>query len=217
MSLMSVGGKADGGVDLVGWWWLPYSFKQSVAGHSELNSVKGTIPRRRLRVVAQCKAEEKKISPKYVRELEGVSFRYSHLGSMGHLPTAFEEMNQMSTQDSPRGTPVIALLLSSSPFSKSAIMRAQSSPLPIMLMHLPTPEQAHAGGESRDQIEGTAMLNPALASEGGLLDGALEIRWERRISQSPSISADDSLGRLAIWWEGKRLKPWTPDMSLAQS
>jgi hypothetical protein len=56
MSLVRVGGKADGGVDLLGWWWLP--------------------ARRRVRVLGQCKAEKKKLGPNYVREMEGVLHRH---------------------------------------------------------------------------------------------------------------------------------------------
>ena len=32
--------------------------------------------RRRIKVIAQCKAEKKKLGPKYVRELEGVLHHY---------------------------------------------------------------------------------------------------------------------------------------------
>ncbi|KIJ63758.1 hypothetical protein HYDPIDRAFT_71022, partial [Hydnomerulius pinastri MD-312] len=62
MSLRRVGGKSDGGIDLVGWWWLPFSDSRYPDG----------LHRRRLRIVAQCKAEKKKFSPNYVREMEGV-------------------------------------------------------------------------------------------------------------------------------------------------
>ena len=61
MSLKRVGGCGDGGIDMLGWWWIPKFTKEK---------------RRRIRVIVQCKAEKKKISPKYVRELEGVLLRY---------------------------------------------------------------------------------------------------------------------------------------------
>ncbi|EEB89062.1 hypothetical protein MPER_12892 [Moniliophthora perniciosa FA553] len=67
MSLTRVGGKEDGGIDLIGWWWIPEGAKES-------NAVDFSR-RKRVRVVAQCKAEKKKIGPGYVRELEGVVFR----------------------------------------------------------------------------------------------------------------------------------------------
>src|ERR1700733_5325925 len=58
MSLRRVGGKSDGGIDLLGWWWLPPTDPSA-----------SEVMRRRIRVIAQCKAEKKKIGPKYVREM----------------------------------------------------------------------------------------------------------------------------------------------------
>lgn len=62
MDLQKVGGKGDSGVDLRGWWHLPPL-------GSESDSVGGR--RRRIRVIAQCKAESKTMGPRVVRELEG--------------------------------------------------------------------------------------------------------------------------------------------------
>ncbi|KII91179.1 hypothetical protein PLICRDRAFT_173071 [Plicaturopsis crispa FD-325 SS-3] len=70
MSLRRVGGKSDGGIDLQGWWWLPPLDRPS----GERGADTG---RRRLRVLAQCKAEKKKKGPNYVREMEGVLYRVS--------------------------------------------------------------------------------------------------------------------------------------------
>lgn len=53
MDLAQVGGANDGGVDLRGWWRVPFK-------------------PRRIRVIAQCKAEAKPLGPRAVRELEGV-------------------------------------------------------------------------------------------------------------------------------------------------
>jgi hypothetical protein len=53
MHLRHVGGRGDGGVDLVGWWFV----------------------QRRFRVLAQCKAEKRQFGPRYVREMEGVFYR----------------------------------------------------------------------------------------------------------------------------------------------
>lgn len=65
MDLTRVGGKGDGGIDLRGQWKLPgLHHLQPPARDSD-----GVV---RFRVLAQCKAEQKKVGPKTVREMEGV-------------------------------------------------------------------------------------------------------------------------------------------------
>jgi hypothetical protein len=66
MSLSRVGGKSDGGIDLQGWWWLPFA----------PNAFIDPAYRQRVRVFAQCKAEKKKTGPKYIREMEGTLHRH---------------------------------------------------------------------------------------------------------------------------------------------
>src|ERR1700728_1615512 len=76
MSLKHVGGKSDGGIDLVGWWLLPSRIENDPP---QRTSVVGVDPEtyRHIRVIAQCKAEKKKVGPVYVRELEGAFSRYT--------------------------------------------------------------------------------------------------------------------------------------------
>ncbi|KAJ7039851.1 hypothetical protein C8F04DRAFT_281130 [Mycena alexandri] len=191
MSLRRVGGKSDGGIDLMGWWWLPPTEFES----GDARNVPAA-KRRRLRVLAQCKAEKKKASPKYVREMEGVLHRYMSLlnspPSSGDAPAASQY-------------PLVALLVSESPFTKSTVLRAQSSPVPFFLLHIPplpdpdATEECESDEETASMI-GSAVWNPALVR--GLLDGKMEARWER----SPS-----GVGRPGLWWGGKRLQSWTPD------
>jgi len=107
MSLRSVGGRSDGGIDLQGWWWLPIAHNQQ---------------RQRIRVFAQCKAEKKKIGPKYIRELEGVLHRLI-------TPT----------------TPSVALFISESQFSKETLLRAHSSNIPFFLLHIPQAQNQTIG------------------------------------------------------------------------
>ncbi|KAJ6499590.1 hypothetical protein C8R47DRAFT_1211879 [Mycena vitilis] len=194
MSLRRVGGKSDGGIDLMGWWWLPPPSSESANPQ--------TVPaqdRRRFRVLAQCKAEKKRVSPKYVREMEGVLHRYMALAN-----------STTTGAESPTSKyPLVALLVSESPFTKSTLLRAQSSPVPFFLLHIPPlPDPTADGhGDSDSDAEdeeanriGSAVWNPALVR--GLLQGKMEARWER----SPT-----GPGRPGLWWGGKRLQSWTPD------
>lgn len=83
MSLRRVGGAGDGGVDLRGSWYVPPDTlgagpSRRRASSTSLDSpvgggeASGREAWRRLRVVAQCKAEKKGLGPRAVRELEGV-------------------------------------------------------------------------------------------------------------------------------------------------
>ncbi|KAF8271841.1 hypothetical protein EI94DRAFT_1777240 [Lactarius quietus] len=100
MSLTRVGGSNDGGVDLIGWWWVPGCEETTI-----------TSNRRRLRILAQCKAEKRKMGPGYLRELEGVVYRHE--------------------------APTVALLISESAFTRGCLLAATASPLPFLLVHLP--------------------------------------------------------------------------------
>jgi hypothetical protein len=198
MSLRRVGGKSDGGIDLMGWWWLPAP--ESLPSDLQNQNASGSGPnRRRLRVLAQCKAEKKKASPKYVREMEGVLHRYmSLLNSPVSLGAGVSSTSQY---------PLVALLVSESPFTKSTLLRAQSSPVPFFLLHIPPLPDPNVPREELDPDEepnkiGSAVWNPALVR--GLLGSQMEARWER----SPS-----GTGRPGLWWGGQRLQSWTPDGS----
>jgi hypothetical protein len=130
MALRRIGGRSDGGIDLVGWWWLPFAGSNPGA----LPDPHGLL-RRRLRVLAQCKAEKKKFSPKYVREMEGVWHLHSSAPSI------------------PSPHPTVALLLSESPFSRATVLNAYRSTVPFLLIHLPC--------ESSSSM-GSVCPNPAL-------------------------------------------------------
>uniref|UniRef100_A0A8H7XPL4 Restriction endonuclease type IV Mrr domain-containing protein n=1 Tax=Psilocybe cubensis TaxID=181762 RepID=A0A8H7XPL4_PSICU len=127
MSLKRVGGKEDGGIDLVGWWWLPYD--DDTAGSTAYTK------RRRIRVLGQCKAEKKKMGPSFVRELEGVLYRFITMPST--LPGLVDEEKPDVSIPGQAHIPMVALLISESPFTKSALLRAHSSPIPFFMLHLP--------------------------------------------------------------------------------
>ena len=185
MSLTRVGGRNDGGIDLQGWWWLP-----------GLGNVKGPqwespdgIIRRRIRVLAQCKAEKKKLGPHYIREMEGV---------LARLKLGGEE-------------PIVGVFVSQSPFTRSAILRAFSSSLPFFLLHLPPETQEEVDETDQGSEEGAheglsshigaAVWNPALGASNGLLQGRIEVRWERSF---------DGLGRPGLWFKGQKLQGFIP-------
>ncbi|KAI0646459.1 hypothetical protein C8Q79DRAFT_671454 [Trametes meyenii] len=194
MSLRRVGGKGDGGVDLQGWWWLPAECFAQRGPSSD------ATPRKRIRVVAQCKAEEKKIGPRYIREFEGTVLRHS-----AYLPSPSQE----------RAPALVGVFLSTSPFTKASLLQAYSSPIPLALLHLPETPQKPSNAAVPDtlfsepifplesKLLGTLVFNPALNGTTGLLRGSVEPRWER---------APDTIGgRPGIWNHGTRIQSWTPE------
>ncbi|KZO98475.1 hypothetical protein CALVIDRAFT_511894 [Calocera viscosa TUFC12733] len=201
MSIRRVGGASDGGIDLQGWWWLPppATVSDPSASVGVLYTDAGE-PRRRIRVIAQCKAESKKMGPNYVREMEGVLHTLN--ATAAHLLAEREE-GLVGTEP----IPTVALLISQSNFTRSTLLRAMSSPLPFLLMYLPPltlGAQQSEGEESEEEVEdqiGTAMWNAALGGESGVLRGEGELRWERKIGD---------VGRPGLWWAGKKLKNWVP-------
>ncbi|KAF8906839.1 hypothetical protein CPB84DRAFT_1769803 [Gymnopilus junonius] len=142
MSLKGVGGKEDGGVDLLGWWWLPHD--DPATSESSLS-----LPRRRIRIVGQCKAEKKKLGPNYVRELEGVLYRFLTMSST--IPSVFPSADQ------------------------SDIPPPDSLEVP----QFPMKDDVAQEASETDINFGSAICNPALCGARGLLKGQMEIRWER--------------------------------------
>ncbi|KAH9174705.1 hypothetical protein EDB89DRAFT_1848703 [Lactarius sanguifluus] len=181
MSLTRVGGSNDGGVDLIGWWWVP----------AEKRGNWGLANRRRLRVLAQCKAEKRKMGPGYLRELEGVVYK--------HATTASGDLPHHDDAPVPAEPPPVALLVSESAFTRGCLLAANASPLPSLLVHLP-PSGAL----------GTIFGNPALVSARGVLRGELEFRWEHGV---PFVGN----GRPRLWWQGRPLPSWTPDNANADA
>lgn len=200
MSLKRVGGRDDGGIDLQGWWWLPSTDNSSLLNH-DIATSSSPSNRRRIRVIGQCKAEKQKLGPKYVRELEGVLFRFLTMPSSldFHKPSDPEFTNPDASH-----LPMVALLMSESAFTKSAILRANSSPIPFFLLHLPAVDDSDATTEDDGLGDlGMALCNPALCGRDGLLKGNMELRWERRGSDR---------GRPAVWWGNQKLHSWTPEL-----
>ncbi|EIW71554.1 hypothetical protein TREMEDRAFT_27243 [Tremella mesenterica DSM 1558] len=229
MSLRAVGGAGDGGVDLRGWWYLP-SFNISPAlvklAQNEEISSHLTHPEkvtsafeptssdrmRRLRVVAQCKAERKVVGPRAVRELEGV---------MAHLRAGYDNTeNELKTN-------TMAILLSQSGFTPAAMQHAIRSGAPMMLVHLPggqpislTPHLTTSDdreiklSNSSPSPAGTkgAWWNPALGGKGGLLGGKMELRREILTTSGVNTLTGEAKirTRLGVYHLGNRLNLFNP-------
>lgn len=226
MSMGRVGGPSDGGVDLQGWWWLPpLQGFQASEGHSDapmVNPIKVTelgrsiadAGRRRVRVLAQCKAESKPLGPHYIREMEGVL--YGYLASLAQRSSHHEVVLDSRTIDDTSSQPsqmypTIGMVISQSTFTKSSIHRTMASSVPLLLMHLPPLGGTEgSAGECRAEIQAASLQwNPALGSESGLLGGNLEIRWERESTEGAEG------GRPFMYWKGRRLENWIPQDTLS--
>ena len=191
MALRRVGGRSDGGVDLVGWWWLPFATESNPGALPDPHG----LLRRRLRVLAQCKAEKKKFSPKYVREMEGVWHLQSRSPSLAPFP---------SPPSFPDAYPTVALLLSESPFSRATVLHAYRSTVPFLLIHLPCDSSSSTTPTSAGDTEmGSVCPNPTLTH----LVKPLAFCWERSTTETdPSMG-----GRPGLWWQDRKLGSWAPD------
>jgi hypothetical protein len=189
MSLQRMGGKSDGGIDLMGFWWLP-----------NLGSTSGRS-RACFRVIAQCKAHKRALGPTHVREMEGVYYQFKEHSR--RFPSTLQKEGpcegKLDSADqplSPPQLPMVALLVSESQFTTSSHQRAQSSLVPFLLIHIPlSPSPPDHAGQEENKI-GSITWNPALGGTHGLLKGRMELRWER--------SLRGSVGRPGLWLDGKR-------------
>jgi len=209
MALHRVGGARDGGIDLTGWWDLP-SYTRDETSES------ASVPNR-LRVIAQCKAEKGKVGPRYIREIEGVAAGLVLQSSAGYPPGGAEPRalsdihGRVYTVEEVQRSPVVALLVSQSPFTKEAYLRAVKSPVPLMLVELGFgPEVDSEFGVGLPELAGEAkewlgpksiMANPSLiSSDNGVLRGQLEVRTEKGFVEQLGL-----LERPCVWWMGQRL------------
>lgn len=234
MLLRRVGGKSDGGIDLLGWWWLPLCPADAMPQGDASQTYPDTSPRRRLRVLAQCKAEKKKFGPNYVREMEGVWHTHAYPpaprftsflqpltgpGSHSHTAVVDAQLHEQSFEEHPHRC--VAVLISESPFTKSTLRSALSSTVPFLLLRLPPPYVAHAYPDNLSDstsgssaapppLIGAAYPNPPLVQ----LIAPLEIRWERPNRPinglSPEMVSEGS-GRPGLWLGSQRIASWTTD------
>lgn len=207
MTLRRIGGRSDGGIDLVGWWWLPFATDpHSTHRPGALQDPNGLL-RRRLRVLAQCKAHKKKFSPKYLREMEGVWHLAKSSASLATHPSSPSSLPCQSV--APDVYPTVALLLSESPFSQSTTLHAYRSTVPFLLIHLPCSSPLPGTPTSACNTEmGAVCPNPTLMR----LVNPLTFCWERNPTAGTSTEIDAYIGgRPGLWWQGRKLSSWAPD------
>lgn len=215
ISLRRVGGRGDNGIDLLGWWWLP----QQAPMHTPITTVSGGktssrhrhnsdaltgmqsdksltdtngIRRSRIRVLVQCKAEKRKLAPRYIRELGGVVHRHI-MSSRSPAERAKEDENETT----------VGILVSESPFTPAALKTALTVPIPLLLLYLPPLPVHEKEGNSFD----AAFWNSAL--ERSVLAGRADLRWEIDTSNKDLCSAAEK-GALSLWHGGMRLDGWMP-------
>jgi hypothetical protein len=145
MQLIRTGGANDGGVDLLGWWHIN---EQTTSGTAA--SPTTSLSPERVRVVVQCKNEQKKLGPIHVRELRGVATRVMDSGSSG-----------------------LAILASSNGFSKQCLLQGLAWDFPLLFIHLLAPP-ALPTIEEVDLACVSLLPNDALSQT--LLRGQMEIR-----------------------------------------
>lgn len=176
------------------------------------------------------------MGPNYVRELEGVVYKYTSEArrlsgtSSSPEPTSLSSSSptlpNLNTEDflvdltghnafrnprNPAALPIVAVLVSESPFTQACLLTAHASPVPLFLLHLPPFVRPPHHDECSLEFGpmGTLYWNAALSSAHGLLGTEFEIRWERDLENREG----EAKGRPRLWYGGKRLPNWTPDLN----
>lgn len=181
MKLERTGGAGDKGIDLRGWWTPP--------APSNLQQD------RRIRVIAQCKCQDeggKKMGPVLIREVEGVLHR-------ANSPAPSSDGTAPEPSDL-----VAGIILSSSGFSKQAVLQVRSSILPLVAIHVkaeepPNTNNAPSPARLDDRCLSIVWNERFGSRQHGLFGEELEVRWQR--SLNPHASAD----RPVIFRSGKPL------------
>ncbi|KAJ9108486.1 hypothetical protein QFC20_003392 [Naganishia adeliensis] len=139
MSLTRVGGKGDGGIDLRGWWNMPPKQEDSPS-HATSEQAQ-----QRIRVLAQCKAEKLRPGPKLIREMEGVARREHDLSR--------EATSESSLHGTPASESIVTLLCSRSGFSPAAVVEANRSRIPMLLLHIPFEYETMLHADARADLQ----------------------------------------------------------------
>ena len=203
MELERTGGAGDRGIDLRGWWSPP-----------SLTTAQQATPDR-IRIVAQCKCQDeggKKMGPVLVREMEGVVFRAS-------LPPSSLSVPPTEANEDGEEAPLAGIILSSSGFSKQALLQVRSSSVPLAAMHVlsePLPPSTSGSGDETDSAGKVDRCVSIVwsdrfgSSTHGLLDGGMEVRWVRSLGRRGGGGEMEELGRPVIYRGGSPLRLPSP-------
>lgn len=148
------------------------------------------------------------MGPVLIREMEGVVYRAS-------LPASIaQSANREDTSGMDGEAPLAGIILSSSGFSKQALLQVRSSSVPLAALHV----LAQPQGDTVNEAEGVSdadglaercvsiVWNDLFGSPTrGLLAGGLEARWVRALSNR-SGGLGDAPGRPVIYRDGKPLR-----------
>jgi len=208
MDLMRVGGANDGGIDLTGWWWSPLKRKEKDEGKSM----------ERIRIAVQCKSEARKLGPRHVREIHGMMITRKIDSDVDVIsPSVLDSLPlQIKTEST---VPSMAILASSSGFSKQCILQAFSAPFPLLLIHLLFPDQDQkqqpfSSSSSRLDRNSISFAHPTIVANDALLNGLLqsqlEVRWSSSIGsqngkEKKSPPASVKIDSPSLYLGGKKL------------
>lgn len=207
MPLILVGGANDNGIDLRGTWRPSLTSENSESTcHENLDSssippspplsVTSSFLIRSYAIIAQCKCYSKKLGPSVIRELEGTATSYMS-------DNADTQLSATDTTEAQQQQPLLALLLSRSPFSQRCIARATFSNIPILLLNLEEVDPILALTSSTKMTTSGSALgfkclgalpNPAFHRA---LKEEFKISWNynMRSSRTPASSPSFHLGR----------------------
>jgi hypothetical protein len=181
-------------------------------------------PGRRLRVLAQCKAEKTKAGPKLIREMEGVArrgFDLLHWSSpqlhqdayrASDMPKEWQEHSSTSHNTLPSITTIVCTRTG---FSSSATVEALRSRIPMLLLHIPFEVedairvinwQQESQASTADTtvpypvpaVLRAAYSNPALTATNGVLGDSLELRKEF-VGDRTSGDLGEAFS-VGLWW-----------------
>lgn len=146
------------------------------------------------------------MGPVLVREMEGVVFRAS-------LPLSGESSVTGVETPEAEDAPLAGIILSSSGFSKQALLQVRSSNVPLAAMHVlaqpqkmsKDPQDSAETGDLAERCVSIVWNDRFGSPTQGLLAGGLEVRWIRPLT-ARSRTTDEDLGRPVIYRAGRPLR-----------
>lgn len=147
------------------------------------------------------------MGPVLVREMEGVVFRASFPAP---APTVAAQ-GKTQSEEQVESAPLAGIILSSSGFSKQALLQVRSSNVPLAALHVVAQPQ----GEDEDEVDPSELVERCVSivwndrfgsPTQGLLEGGMEVRWVRSLSGGVGSGGMLALGRPVIYRASKPLK-----------